>query len=163
MLPANSPVGVDDVYNAIVVEGDAVDRVTLEGRGAGGGPTASSVIADICDLARGVKYHPFTLPVDKLEDRDFSSLDELKSAYYMRLTVLDAPGVLAEITRIFSQENISLCSFLQRSHQPKQGVQIVITTHITQEAAMQRATRAIAARPEVTEPPHIIRIENFAE
>jgi homoserine dehydrogenase len=161
MLPASSPIGVDDVYNAIVIEGDAVGRSTLEGRGAGGGPTASSVIADIMDIARGVTYPPYTLPLSQLEEVAFTPIDYLQSAYYLRLSVLDQPGVLSEVTRIFSENDISLCSFLQKSHQPEQAVQLVVTTHKTVEQNMRKACDAINALSAVTEKTHLIRIEDF--
>ena len=163
MLPASSPIGVDDVYNAIVIEGDAVGRSTLEGRGAGGGPTASSVIADIMDIARGVHYAPYTLPLSSLQEIEFAPMEELKSAYYLRLSVLDKPGVLSEVTRIFSENNISLCSFLQKSHQPEQAVQLIVTTHPTVESSMRHAMTAINALDAVTEKTHLIRIEHFDE
>lgn len=161
MLPVNSPIGVDDVYNAIVIEGDEVGRSTLEGRGAGGGPTASSVIADILDIARGVSYPPYTLPLSKLEALEFVAPDELVSAYYLRLKVLDKPGVLAEVTQIFSKQGISLRSFVQKSHQPEQSVQLVITTHSTQEANMLKAIEQINTLDAVQQQVHSIRIESF--
>lgn len=155
MLPANSPVGVGGVFNAIVVDGSAVGRVTLEGRGAGGGPTASAVVADILDIARGNRYLPF----GKINAAKFVPNDEFTSAWYLRLAVKDESGVLADVTRIFADEKISLLSFLQHSHQPEEAVQLVLTTHITQEAAMRRAMAKIAALPSVTEKPTAIRIE----
>lgn len=163
MLPAFSPIGVDDVFNAVVIEGDSVGRSTLEGRGAGGGPTASAVIADVMDIARGVKYPPFTLPFSQLKVAEFASMEEVKSAYYLRLSVLDKGGVLADVTRIFAENNISLQSFLQKSHQPEQAVQLVVTTHITQEAQMNKAIEAVNALDAVTDKVHLIRIENFDE
>jgi homoserine dehydrogenase len=155
MLPADSPIGVDDVFNAIVIEGEPVGRITLEGRGAGGGPTASAVVADVLDIARGNRYLPF----GKVTAAKFVPNDELTSAWYLRLAVKDEPGVLADVTRIFAEEKISLLSFLQHSHQPEQAVQLVLTTHVTQEAAMRRAIAKIDALASVTEKPTAIRIE----
>lgn len=163
MLPASSPIGVDDVYNAIVIEGDAVGRSTLEGRGAGGGPTASSVVADLMDIARGVRYPLYTLPINKLDAADFVAMDELQSAYYLRLTVLDQPGVLSDVTEIFADYRISLRSFMQKSRQPEKAVQLVVTTHVTQESDMSQAIEAINQLDAVTEPVHMIRIELFGE
>ncbi len=159
MLPADSPIGVDDVYNAIVIEGEPVGRITLEGRGAGGGPTASAIVADILDIARGNRYLPFGPVGVRPHSAIFVPSDELLSAWYLRLAVKDEAGVLADVTRIFAEEKISLRSFLQHSHQPEQAVQLVLTTHITAQASMRRAISKIAALASVTEPPKAIRIE----
>ncbi len=163
MLPAFSPIGVDDVFNAVVIEGDSVGRSTLEGRGAGGGPTASAVVADIMDIARGVKYPPFTLPFSQLETANFAAMEEVASAYYLRLSVKDKGGVLADVTRIFAENDISLESFLQKSRQPEKAVQLVVTTHVTQEAKMNKAIEAINELEAVSHKIHLIRIENFDE
>ncbi|MDE3059471.1 MAG: homoserine dehydrogenase [Pseudomonadota bacterium] len=162
MVAANSPLGaVHGVYNGILAEGDSVGTVFFEGRGAGAGPTASSVVADIMDIARGVAYKPFTLPVENLASLSFSGMENLCCSYYLRLSVTDRPGVLAEVTGILKDEQISLRSFLQHSHQPGETVQIVLTTHETKESAMKKAMTAIGKLESVKEPPHMIRIENL--
>lgn len=163
MLPASSPIGVDDVFNAIVIEGDSVGRSTLEGRGAGGEPTASSVVADIMDIARGVSYPPYTVPLSQLENKEYADINDLETSYYLHLSVLDQPGVLAEVTHIFADNAISLQSFLQKSHQPEQSVQLVVTTHKTRELSMQKAIAEIDALEAVTQDVHFIRIEHFDE
>jgi len=162
LVKSHSPLGtVSGVYNAIFIEGDAVGNMFFEGRGAGAGPTASSVVADIMDIARGVNYKPFTLPVAELQQPNFSGIDNLRASYYLRLSVSDRPGVLAEVTAIFRQENISLQSFLQPSHHAGDVAQLVLTTHETGEAAMQRAIKTISALESIKEPPTMIRIENL--
>ena len=161
MLPANSPIGVDDVYNAIVVEGSAVGRVTLEGRGAGGGPTASSVVADIADIARGYHYAPFNIPASQLPEGRFVSTEALHSAIYLRLTVKDEPGVLADITRLFGAQGVSLRSFLQHPPLDDASVELVITTHVSAESAVMQALQAISQLPCLLGAPRLIRIEDF--
>lgn len=161
MVPINSPLaGVRDVYNAVLVEGDIVGNVFLEGKGAGEGPTASSIVADIIDIARGASYKPFTLPVAKLKDLPFGGMEDLTSSYYLRLIVADKPGVLAEITASFRVEDISLHSFTQHAHTPGKTAQLVLTTHDTTERAMLKAVQTIAKLDSVKEPPYMIRIEN---
>lgn len=160
MVRQESPLGtVSGVYNAILLEGDAVGTVMFEGRGAGAGPTGSAVVADIMDIARGVAYNPFTLPVPALKDIPFSGMDRLRCSYYVRLSVIDRPGVLAEVTGIFRQEQISLRSFLQHSHAPGEAVNLVLTTHETSEPAMLRAVQLIGSLASVKEQPFMIRIE----
>lgn len=162
MVPQGSPMGaVDGVYNAVVAECDAAGRMIFEGRGAGAGPTGSSIVADIMDIARGVAYLPFTLPVAQLNSLPHAAMEELRTSYYLRLTVLDKPGVLADITTLCRDEGISVRSFIQHSHKPGEPVQVVLTTHATGEAHMQAALLKITALSSVTELPHMIRIENL--
>ncbi len=162
MVPVSSPLAnVHGVYNAIAVEGDAVGKVFFEGRGAGRGPTASSVVADIMDIAREVRYKPFTLPVERLGSLSHQGMEELATPYYLRLAVTDKPGVLAEATGIFHEYHISVRSFLQHSRQPGETVQVVLTTHETRESAMQAAIARIARLDAVQEKPYVIRIENL--
>lgn len=162
MVPLLSPMGsVRGVYNAVMVEGDSVGTVFFEGRGAGEGPTASSVVADIMDIARGVTYKPFTLPVKALKSLPFAAMESLSCSYYLRLSVIDRPGVLAEVTSIFKKEQISLKSFIQHSHKPGEAVQLVLTTHATHESSMMKAIHAIAKLESVNEQPYMIRIETL--
>ena len=162
MVPKLSAIGrVGGAYNGIIVEGDAVGRVTLEGLGAGEGATASSVVGDIVDIARGAPYKPFTIPVASMRAVPKAPLDSLRTSYYMRLAVVDKPGVLAAVTGIFRDEGISLRSFLQHSHAPGEPVQVVLITHDTVELALRQALESIAALDSVLEPPHMIRIESL--
>jgi homoserine dehydrogenase len=160
MVPKLSAIGrVTGAYNGIIVEGDAVGRVTLEGLGAGEGATASSVVGDIVDIARGAPYKPFTIPVASMRAMPRAPMDSLRTAYYMRLAVVDKPGVLAGVTGIFRDEGISLRSFIQHSHAPGEPVQVVLVTHETLEMALRQASESIARLDSVLEPPHVIRIE----
>lgn len=162
MVPESSPLAnVHGVYNAVVAEGDAVGSVFFEGRGAGAGPTASSVVADLMDIARGTTYLPFTLPVSSLAHYGSVPMAHLACAYYLRLAVIDQPGVLAEVTGIFRDCGISVRSFLQHSRQPDASVQVVITTHETTEGAMTKALSAVAALATVREKPYVMRIETL--
>jgi homoserine dehydrogenase len=153
--------GVTSAFNAVLVEGDSVGTVLFEGRGAGEGPTASSVVADIMDIARGAAYKPFTLPAAELGAGRFAQMERASSSFYLRLNVIDQPGVLADVTAIFKKEGISMRSVIQHSHNPGEMVPVVITTHVTQEAAMARALAAIAGLPFMKEAPFSIRIEGF--
>lgn len=162
MVAKDSMLGtVQGVYNAVLVEGNSVGRIFLEGRGAGANPTGSSVVADIMDIARGVKYKPFSLPVDKLQMSNFIGMENLVSSYYLRLAVADKSGVLAEVTDIFKQHNISLRSFLQHSHAPGENVQLVLTTHETKESEMIAAIAEVSKLSSVLEQPLMIRIEEL--
>lgn len=159
-VPKNTPIAkVDGVFNAVVGYGDAVGAVVFEGRGAGAGPTASSVVSDLIDIARGGGYTPFNIPTHELAEQTIAPMDALECSYYIRLDVLDKPGVLADVTGIFRDHAISMRSFVQHSRQPGETVEIALTTHEARESGMAAALEKIAALSAVVAPPQRIRIE----
>jgi homoserine dehydrogenase len=160
MVPAGSPIAtVDGVFNAVVAEGDAVGRVMLQGRGAGAGPTASAVAADLIDLARGRHTPVWGAASGALAPVPAVPMERHAGCYYLRLMVLDRPGVIAEVTGILRDQAISLESMLQRGRAPGEAVPVVLTTHDCEEAAMRAALARIAALDAVLEKPALIRIE----
>jgi homoserine dehydrogenase len=156
---ASSIAHVDGVYNAVVAEGDFVGRTVFQGRGAGAGPTASAVVADVIEIARGHKAPAFAVPAGELVKLPALAMDRHSGAYYIRLMVLDRPGVIADVTAALRDEEVSLESMLQRGRSPGGAVPVVLTTHATEEAAMKRALGRIADLQTVVEPPRVIRIE----
>ncbi len=159
MVPAASPIArVDGVHNAVVMEGDFVGRVMLEGRGAGAGPTASAVAADLIDLARG-RHTPVWGGAIGADAVAAVPMDRHVGAYYLRLMVLDRPGVIADVTGVLRDHAISLESMLQRGRAPGEAVPVVLTTHDCEEAAMRAAITRLAALDAVLEKPALIRIE----
>jgi homoserine dehydrogenase len=162
MVPVSHPIAVvDGVYNAVVAEGDFVGRVVLEGRGAGAGPTASAVVADLIDIARNRATPVWGASAAALSNTPAVPMDQHTGAYYLRLMVLDRPGVVAEITGVLRDHAISLESMIQRGRSPGEAVPIVLTTHDCQEASMRGALARIAALDSVLEPPALIRIESL--
>ncbi len=162
MVPKDAPIAtVDGVFNAVVAQADFADRVWLVGRGAGAGPTASAVVADLIDVARGRSTPTFGIPASRLEPVQASPVEGRQGAYYLRLMVVDRPGVIADVAALLRDHNVSMESFIQRGRSPGEAVPVVLTTHETTEAAMQKALQAIAALPAVLEPPRMIRIEQF--
>lgn len=160
MVPAEAPIAaVEGVFNGIVTEGDFVGTTVLEGRGAGAGPTASAVVADLVDIACGRHAPTFGVPAEALEAIPSLPMDRHTGPYYVRLMVIDKPGVFADIAATLRDAEISFESVLQRSRAPGGVVQVVLTTHETSEASMQSAMAAIEAIEAVREPPHMIRIE----
>ena len=160
LVPLANPLAhVDGVFNAVVAEGDAVGRVMLEGRGAGAGPTASAVVADLIDIARGR-----TVPIWGMEGKALAALPSVpisvhQGAYYLRLMVVDRPGVIADMTAALRDAGVSLESMLQRGRAPGETVPVVLVTHETTEAAMRAALDQIERSDAVLEPPALIRIE----
>jgi homoserine dehydrogenase len=162
MVPLKAPIAhIEGVFNAVVVEGDFVGTTMFQGRGAGQGPTASAVVADLVDVARGRTMPAFVVPAARLADIKVSPMARHFGAYYMRLMVQDRPGVIAAVSGILAKERISVEGMLQRGRSQSGEVPVVITTHETEEAAMQRAVARIAKLKAVAEEPCIIRIEQF--
>jgi homoserine dehydrogenase len=160
LVPEDAPIAaVEGVFNGIVTEGDFAGTTVLEGRGAGARPTASAVAGDLVDIARGHATPTFGVPADALEAIPSLPMDRHVGAYYVRLMVIDRPGVFADIAAILRDAEISLESVLQRSRAPGDVVPVVLTIHETGEAAMRRALDAIGQIEAVREPPHMIRIE----
>lgn len=162
MVPRATPIAaVEGVYNAVVAEGDFVGRVVLEGRGAGAFPTASAVAADLVDIAAERRVFPFGIPTAALRHLPGVPIERHQSAYYIRLMVVDRPGVIADVAAALRDEEVSLESMIQRGRAPGEAVPVVLTTHVNIEAAMRRALTRIEKLDSVLEPPRMIRIEDF--
>jgi homoserine dehydrogenase len=147
------------VFNAVVVQSDRADVTTYIGRGAGAGPTASAVAADLVDIARGKRLPLFNVPAAQLADLPGAPMERRNGGYYIRLNVVDQPGVIADISAIMRDHAISLESLLQRGRDPGEIVPVVLTTHETDEAAMVEALARIGRLNVVVEKPCMIRIE----
>ena len=162
MVPLGTPIAhVEGVYNAVVTEGDFVGQNICEGRGAGAGPTASAVVSDLIDIARGRSQPTFSVPASELKRLPASPLARHRGAYYIRLMVVDKPGVIADVAAALRDEEVSMEAMIQRARSPGEPVPVVLTTHETEEAAMRRALDRITRLASVTEPPHMIRIESL--
>jgi homoserine dehydrogenase len=162
MVPLATPIAaIDGVFNAVVAECDFAGRIVLQGRGAGAEPTASAVVADLIDIAAGRRTPTFGVPAAALARRPASPMLHHQGAYYIRLMVLDRPGVIADIAAALRDEQVSMEAMIQRGRSPGEAVPIVLTTHVTEEAAMRRAIERIARLDTVTEPPRMIRIEDL--
>jgi homoserine dehydrogenase len=164
MVPLHSAIAeVHDVFNAVMIDGDFIDELMLMGRGAGEGPTASSVVSDLVDLARGGKQPVFGIPVKELRPYQAARMRTHEGGYYVRLTVPDQPGIMAAITSRMAEHGISLESIVQRA--PENGedgavsVSVILITHETTELEMRGALDAIFADGTASEKPQMIRIE----
>lgn len=162
MVAQDTPIAnVEGVYNAVVAEGDFVGTVLAEGRGAGAGPTASAVVADLIDIARGTSLPTFAVPVKDLTTLPAVPIERHFGSHYIRLMVLDRPGVIADIAAALRDEKISVEALLQRGRAPDAAVPVVITTHETDGAAIERALARMSRLDAVLEPPRRIRIETL--
>lgn len=162
MVPEASPMAhVDGAFNAVLADGDFVGRTVFEGPGAGAGPTASAVVGDLVDIARGLKIAPFGIRSSDLVARRAVSIEDRYGAYYLRLEVLDQSGVLADVAAHLRDHDVSIESVLQRGRDPGEPVSVIMTTHETVEAGLAAALKSISAFDAVVDPPCMIRIENL--
>lgn len=163
MVPSNKMIAkVDGVMNGISVIGDAVGETMYYGPGAGGEATASSVIADIIDIAREGKSSPMLGFKNPLEEIALTLMpqDEIETKYYIRMLVRDQKGVLATIASILGDCNISIDSFLQKPDTDDDDeVTLLFATHTCKESDIKNALEKISALEFVLALPHMIRIE----
>ena len=150
---------VDGVFNAVMANAGPAGRYFFEGRGAGEAPTAMSVIADLVDIARGNFGPAFGRPAATLKPLKPSDPGAAISAYYLRFEVLDVPGVLAEIAGHLAEARVSIGSMVQRARSPGEPVSIVMITHETSQASVERALKAIATSDKVRAHPCMIPME----
>jgi homoserine dehydrogenase len=142
LVPHGHPLAaVDGPANAVYIEGDLVGQVLLQGLGAGGRPTASSVVGDIIDLARSIHRQVQNRAAFQFDpDVRVMSMDEVRSRAYFRCHVADRPGVLAKICTVFGEEGVSIASAIQKESDDV-SAEFVVTTHPAPDAALRR-TRA---------------------
>jgi homoserine dehydrogenase len=160
MVSLQTPLAhVEGVLNAVVAKGDFVETTEYEGRGAGAGPTASAVVADLVDIALGRRAPTFGVPASELKAMQPAPIARHYGAYYVRLMVVDRPGVIADIAAALRDQQVSMEAMIQRGRAPDATVPVVLTTHETEEAAMRRALDQIGALDSMREPPRMIRIE----
>lgn len=172
MVPKHSAIAeVSGVTNCVAIDGDFTGNMLLVGPGAGAHPTAAAVASDIIDLARGLVLAPFIIPTGELKPHQRARLGEHQGAYYLRLSVVDAPGSMAVIAKRMGDAGVSLESVVQRRERhalpgtskadPTTPAQITLITHETTENAIREALAAIENDDKVTEPPQVIRIEKL--
>jgi homoserine dehydrogenase len=159
---------VEGVMNAILVKGDAVGPTLYYGAGAGAEPTASAVVADLVDVTRMHTADPeqrvphLAFQPDRMSDLPILSIEEVETSYYLRLRVLDRPGVLADITRILADQSISIDAMVQK--EPSEGeeqVDIIMLTHLTLEKNINDAIRRIESLPVISGKVTRIRLEEL--
>ena len=162
MVPATAPIAtVEGALNAVVAEGDYIDTLVQEGLGSGAGPTASAVLSDLMDIARGCLVPTFSVPAGELVAISARPMDRHRGGYYIRLMVVDQPGVFADVAAVLRDHDVSMESVLQRVRDPGETVPVVMVLHDTQEREMVMALDEIGALDAVIESPRMIRIESL--
>ena len=162
LVPFAHPLAhVDGALNAVVAEGNFVGRLLFQGRGAGAGPTASAVVADLIDIARGEVGPAFAMPTARLQPLPPADASAQVGRCYIRLTVADRIGVLAELTRELGDAGVSIESLIQRGTASDGEVYVVMVTHSTVHGRVAAALAKIAASASVTAPPLMLHILDF--
>lgn len=170
MVPKTSAIAqVMGVTNAVSIAAEPVGELTLVGPGAGGNATASSVLSDIGDIARGLHVPAYGVAVKELEASERAPMQRHEGGYYIRLSVLDRPGAAASIATRMAERQISLESIVQRKPSQRTdmapraseagAVPVVLITYATTETAIRAALDAVMADGHIAEPPQLIRIE----
>jgi homoserine dehydrogenase len=158
LVPASSPLGqLEGGTNMVVIEGDAVGQIVLRGAGAGEGPTASAVLADICDIARGVRGPVFGRAAASLEAQT-AAQSQLPAPYYLRMALVDRPGALAKIATVLGEAGVSIYRMRQYEHESP-SAPVLIVTHKTTPAALAEALGKMEATGVMAGEPVALRIE----
>ncbi|MEO0387218.1 MAG: homoserine dehydrogenase [Pseudomonadota bacterium] len=160
LVPAGSALGlVESVTNMIVIDGDFVGQTVHEGPGAGSGPTASAVVADILDIAAGARRPTFGLPAEMLTSPEIATVGA-PAAYYLRLALDDRPGTLAEVAAALGQHGVSIDQMRQTRHETEDAP-VVMITHTCPRAAIDAALAEIGALAACRATPVAYRIETL--
>ena len=159
LVPADSPLGqLEGGTNMVVVEGDAVGQIVLRGAGAGAGPTASAVMADICDIARGVRIPPFGQPAATLAAAPRAE-DRGERPFYVRLTLQDRPGALALVATALGEAGISIDRMRQYDH-PGDDAPVLIVTHPCARGVLQQALETLGGTKVLRAVPVALQIQD---
>ena len=162
LVPLAHPLAhVDGALNAVVAEGDFAGRLFFSGAGAGAGPTASAVVADLIDVARGEVGPAFAMPTARLAALGVADTEAHAGRFYLRLTVADRPGVLAELTAALAGAGVSIESLIQRGNPDADEVYVVMVTHAVRQSAVAAALARMAASDSVTARPVMMHLLDF--
>jgi homoserine dehydrogenase len=159
---------VDGVMNAVLVDGDAVGQTLYYGAGAGAEPTASAVVADVVDVVRTLtadrdnRVPHLAFQPSELSDAEVLPVEQVESAYYLRLQAVERPGVMAHITRILGEKGINIEAVIQKPIRESQ-VPVILLTQRVVESTMNEALREIEALPDVVGEVTRIRVEQLAD
>ncbi|WP_333587825.1 homoserine dehydrogenase [Phenylobacterium sp.] len=159
LVPLDHPLAqAGGALNALFIEGRRLGRIFIQGAGAGAGPTAAAVAADIADVMTAARRPVFQRPAGELTA--FAAVDRSRSEVraYLRLLVKDEPGVIAAVSETLAEAGVSIESFLQKPAAETEGVPIVLTTHQVSEAVLSEAVTQIARHPAVLQAPRLMRI-----
>ena len=151
---------IDGVLNAVIVDGKPVGQSIIQGEGAGPAATTSALISDISSILRGNIKFPFSLSIKERKRHVFDNIDNRLFSAYLRFEVFDKPGVLSNITNIFSKNKVSIKRLVQNPYKDKKISSIVIITHISKDKFLKKILKQIAKKNYIYRKPKLIRIDN---
>ena len=161
LIKKNSYVAsIDGVLNAVIIDGKPVGQSIIQGEGAGPAATTSALISDISSILRGNIKFPFSVSSKKRQKLIFSSMEERLFSTYLRFEVMDKPGVLSNITSIFSKNKVSIKRLVQNPNKNKKISSIIIVTHKSKNKSLNKILREVAKKNFIKKKPKLIRIDD---
>ena len=151
---------VDGVLNAVIVDGKPIGKNIIQGEGAGPSATTSALVCDISSILRGNIKFPFAISNKKRKKYSSGNIMDLSFSSYVRLNVKDKYGVLTDVTKIFSNNKVSIKRVLQNPYKSKKKSTIVIITHNSKESYIQKTLKTLAKKSYIIQKPKLLRIEN---
>jgi homoserine dehydrogenase len=153
--------GINGVLNAVIVDGKPVGRSIIQGEGAGAEATTSALVSDISSILRGNIKYPFSISSKERKKLSFEKILNSDFSAYVRLDVLDKKGVLSNITKIFSNNKVSIKRLIQNPTKSKKISSIIIITHKTKDIFLQKTIKNLITKFYIVKKPKLIRIENI--
>ncbi len=151
---------INGVLNAVITDGSPVGRSVVQGEGAGPEATTSALISDISSILRGNTKYPFSISDKERKKLNYSDISNLKFSAYVRIEALDKYGVLSNITKIFSQNKVSIKRIIQNPYKSKKNASIVIITHKSKESSLMTTVKKLSKKNYILKKPNLIRIED---
>ncbi len=152
---------INGVLNAVIVEGDPIGKFTIQGEGAGPGPTTSALISDICSILRGNIKFPFSIPYKKRKKLKSLNISNEFFSSYIRLDVIDRTGVLSSITKVLSKNKISVKRLIQNPFKGKKYSSIIIISHKSKNSNLEKSIKELHKKKYVISKPKFLRIEEI--
>ena len=153
--------GIDGVLNAVIIDGKPIGQSIIQGEGAGPAATTSALISDISSIMRGNIKFPFSISSAKRKKLKFDKIDERSFSTYLRFEVVDKPGVLSNITNIFSKNRVSIKRLVQNPDKNKKSSSILVITHKSKDKSLSKIIKEISKNKYIKRKPKLIRIDDY--
>ena len=152
--------GIDGVLNAVIIDGHPVGQSVIQGEGAGAAATTSALVSDISSILRGNIKFPFSISSKERKKLKFEHINSRLFSAYLRFDVIDRPGVLSEITKIFTKNSVSIKRLIQNPYKNKKISSIIIITHLSKDIHLKKIINTVYKKSYIIKKPKIIRIDD---